>query len=1022
MKNTLIFLVTEGIGLNKKWKGNYLKLAKKPNINYLISGIYPWAIISNDSKRNPIKLNRLMPTVKKDVDANFYEMLYGQTDIKTYLEMFEEQVNSKSLHNLAIFDKLVERSEYTNDKKVHIFTMLSQNTNKFNVKNLFFLVNILIKKGLLPVFHLIGDGQDEQPFNFNKTLIDFSKFLYKRNTPIVTISGRNYVFGKHGRSYIDNNHILNYFETICGLGENFFGSANEYANENLANKTMDADILPAANVSVDDCFVNEKSSIMFLNADPDDFAPLAKMFRSEPKLKSVFMSSLAPIYGVNVDELFFEDPVASKTDNLLANVIADHDNKVLVLGLNHKKGFIQKFFGKENSHPNVERKIISTPHWVTEKDYYKLSSKIMIDKTISNVGKYDVIFVMLPTIAEAAKTSDLNLLISTIEYFDLHLGRLVNLCRSTGNIIAFTSAYGACEKMLDKHLNLIPFNKSSPVPFVYTNGDLSAKHLYSNFLGIYSSVLSTLDSLDAEHRLFYTSLINPNFSKTKIENSLNDAFELWKNEITNDLIQEFEYNKLNFYSEFIKNEQFLAEKQKYVVLKELVNVTEKILLTPDARKKLYNVLLNYVEYNKVDFVGLDINYQKTFQTLFNDEIKLQKISKLSNRFFDKRLWNTNFLRNDKWINSVKFDLLENVSRSFDVNKKPKLLEKVLSNVLPFMFFEKIWYSEAEILKTNDAFAIAQFYELIKPEVSEVYEEYVAPKVVVADDFDNKNEDIIEENEIDAETVAINNWLYPIVSYYDYFEDVIDVVDSNNDKLQAFNNRFQETREYAINKLNNLDLSDIYNVPLSLLNPLTSKIVGIYRLYNSDLKNHYNSSFIAIKKIVYKFNMNYNIKINVAKEAIVYDGEFDEGINLENQVNLETKFLNYASLYREFDNTMISFEKEEDENEANEKELKKEVELDENGNPIIVDDINDVRIRMRKEYDMTAAWVQKRCDEYLNVDNIKEDIASDAEQIVSENNQFKKAKHDVKDYNRLSEAWKKNNQMIDFSQYSEPLGE
>lgn len=1009
MKNTLVFLVTEGIGLNKRWKGNYLKLVNKPNINYLISGIYPWALLSNDRKRHKTILKKSYASIKKDTDANYYEMLYGETSIKTYLELLEEQINSKSLHNLEVFDRMIEHSNETGSKLVHIFSMLSFNKNKFNVKNLFYIINILIKKGLKPVLHLIADGQDERPYSFNKTIIDFSKFLSKRNTPIITIAGRNHVFGKKGQSHLLNNHVFNYFETICGLGNNAFSSALEYANENLANQIMDADILPSYNGVTDAHFLTEKDNILFLNADPDDFSALASMIKSEPRFAKSYISSLAPIYGIEVDNLFFEDPIAGRENELLPNAICNNkNNNVLILGLNHKKGFMNKFFGK-NDNPNIERKILSTPDCISEKDYFNLAPKILFDKAINSIGKYDVIFVMAPMIAEAAKTSNLKQLSLAIEYFDNHLGRLINICRSTGNIIALTSAFGAAEKMLDKHLNIVPNNKSSLVPFVFTNGDLSAKKMKSNFLGVYSSILSTVEALDEKHKLYFTSLIDPNFTKNKIEEKLNDSFVIWKETISDDLIKNFEENRLNFYSEFSKDEQFLSEKQKYIVLKEIMDIHKKILLTPEARKKLYNILINYVEYNKIDFVGLDINYKKMFQTLFNDEIKLQKVTKLSNKYFDRKIWTTNFLKNDKWIDSVKFDLLENTKRSVDIHKHLNLFNKAYESFLPFLFFEKIRNAEYDILKTNNAKAIVEFYDSIREEVESIYETYIFGKVRP----DDEDEEMLDDDSVDElldrendEFLESEKKLFYISKYFDYFKSTLDIVEEFRENVDACDHRYLENIAYLKENGKQYEYEDLYAAPQIALNPLTFKIVSFYKLYRNEISNYHKSLANNIKKTAYKFNSTYLNKLNLAKEAIYYNDEFDEDVSLDKQSEFKNKFDKYVDIYKEFDNTIIEWETPE-ENEYNDEEEETRVELDENGNEVVIDSI-DVKIKTRPEYNLTDKWVSKRIDEYKNVDNIKANIAIDAQNQIIEDQKVKDAKKKVGNYNNLSEIWKSNN--------------
>ena len=992
MKNTLVFLLTEGIGLNNKWKGNYLKLAEKPNINFLVSGIYPWALISNDEKQDKTIIKKSYDAVKRDTDSNFYEMLYGSQDIKTYLDMLKDSIDNQNLQDLKVFDDLVERSNKTNSKSVHIFSLLSNNENKFNVNSLYFVINVLLKKGLKPVIHLITDGQEERPYSFNKTIVKFSKFLERRHTPVATVVGRNHVFTRYGHNHLENQHAFNYFETISGVGDTSFSSPLEYANENLANKIMDADIKPGYNRLLKDIFLSKNDSVLFLNSDPDDFATLASMIKTEPKFEGIYLTSLAPIYGVKMDSLFYENPVKDHKENLVTNILAEKGQKALVLTLNHKKGFVNKFFG-DKKHENIERKAISTSFCLTNTDYYFSAPKVLIDKAIDSIGKYDVIFVHIPTVAEAAKTSNLKDLTFAIESLDKNIGRLLNFCRATGNIIAFTSAYGACEKMLDKHLNIVPYNKNSLVPFVFTNGDLSSKKVLSNFTSIYASTLSTLNCLDEDHKLKHMSLISNNFTKDIIGNRLEDAYEVWKEEFAQPLIDQFEDTRMNFYSEFSKDESFLEEKKQYVVLKEIIKIHEKILLSPDARKQLFKVMYDYITYNKIDFVSNNLNIKKTLETLFDPEINLQKLSKISNKYFDRRILNTNFKRNDFWVNKTKFDLINIIDRSTKVIKKGTSFKKVYDNYTPFLFFEKTIKSELDVLSKNDAVAIIKFYELIKDDVINTYEQYIAPRI---------KED---EEEKEPEQLAEERKVYDIAAYYNYFIEALEIIDDNKENATFYNKKCLENLKYLKESNKSYDDKDLFEKPDIALNPLVVKILKAYKFYVKDINNNYRASFQDIKKTSNKYDNNYNLKYSIVQKSKIYEGEFLEDVNMEKQAQYEEQFKKHFELYKEFDYSTIDVEATKEDELQSVFESEDEIEYDEEGNPIVVDSI-EKEVRLRPEYDLTTSWVQRRIEEYKNVDKLKTNIALDAENELSVKKKFASAKEKATNYNNLSETWSK----------------
>lgn len=989
MKNTLVFILTEGIGLNKRWKGNYLKLVEKPNINYLISGIYPWAIISNTKKIHKKILKKSFPAIKKDTDANFYEMLYGTDKIKTYLGLLNEKIESHELDKLPFFEKLKNRSNETNSKKVHLFALFSNNENKLNINNLFFVINALLINGLTPIIHLITDGQEERPFNFSKNIITFSKFLIKRNTPIATISGRNHVFIKKGHDFKENKHIQNYFETICGISNNFFETPLEYANENLANKVMDADILPAFNNLFKDCFIAKEDSLLFLNSDSDDFSTLAHTIKNNNKFKDIYISSLGKINGVELDNIMFDDPVKDFEQNLLTNLISKNNKNSLVLSLSHKKGFIKKFFGEAND-KSTTKKVLKIDY-LHEADYYFNASKSLIDSAIDNIGKYDVIFLHCPMIAEAAKTSDLKKLTFAISTFDKNLGRLINYCKSTGNIIALTSAYGAAEKMLDKHLNIVPYNKNSCVPFVFTNGDLSTKKLNSNFFGVYSTVLATLGLLKEKNNQYYASLINNNFTKDKIGNLIKDSYEVWYKQTGYRLTKDFEENRANFYSEFLKDKDFLNEKKQYVALKELIKIHKKTLLTPEARQKIFKIIIDDLNYNKIDFIKDNFNFKKVLETLFDLEVSQQTLSKISNKFFDKKIWKTNYKLNDKWVNSIKFQLSSRFERQAKTLQTPnsKILESAYLNFFPYLFFEKIRKKEIEALETNDAYKIKEFYDDNQKILDDIFKKYVENKVI---DFEDEE---IEPEKID-EFIKISE----TSAYYQAFLESIKIVNSEIENFDFYNKKFKEKQEHL--KQKNIDYSnlDIFDKPDIALNILTVKLLREYKFVFKNLDNQYQKTIFKHKKTETKYNNSYQNKVNLAHEAKVYEGEFLENIDLLKQKKLKTKFSNYVSLYKEFDFLELVNEKEDS------SQIDQTPEYDEDGNLIVVDNV-DKNIRYNPESDLTKQWISKRIDEHKNVDNLKLNVTQDAEMHVKDKNQFRFAKKTARHYNLLSESWQKD---------------
>lgn len=974
-KNTFVFLLCEGIGLNKKCQGNYLKLAAKPNINYLISGIYPWSVIANNKTKKHKKTILQNHTI---IDHNFYQLLYGTDEIKPYTTLFAEAVQKQTLDTLPVFAKLQKHNN-----RVHVFCLFSSCAYKFYYKNLYYVINVLIKKKLTPIIHLVCDGQNEKTYNFYNHILDFTKFLLKRHLQVASIAGRNHVFGKWGQDYKQTDHIIPYVQMLRGFDQsNTFFDPIEYAAENLTNQVNDADILPALNQAFYNSELQSNDALLFLNSDPDDFASLAYLIKNQPKLENILYTSFAPVYG-SASELFFESPIEPFTNQLLINQIAKKSNyNTLLLSLVHKKGFIMKFFGN-NHYANITRKVLKVPYTQKPKDYYAYGAKLLIDKTIASFNQYDFIFIHIPIIAEAAQTANLSDLKFAIEVFDKNLGRLLNLCKATGSIIAFTSAYGAAEKMLNNKFHITPQNTTNPTPFVFTNGLIAAKKIQADFISVYASLLSTLDVLDPQALIIKKSLISANFTKKKIENTLNDAYAVWKDTIATPLIKDFEHNHLSLYADFVKATDFLSQKRKYIVFKELLKISEQFLLTSQARKKIYEQILAHLETNQIDFFGFCMNYLQILESLFAQEIALQKLTKTSNKYFDRKILNTNFKRNIYWVTKIVTNP-QVLKQKLGFKANQVLLNE--NNFIPYLFFEKLWQSEIKVLATNNAQTIFNFYALIQEEVKKVYETFVLAKI-------NK---LQEEGELEEKERKQQQSLFYIKKHYEYFVQICELIQQREAKLVLYDKKYAEKIASLHDK--SLLQNSLWNIPDYLLNRLVKRILNLYRLYNNELQSFVKKNLQPVKQKMYAYDHNYELKVNLAYNSIVYEGEFEEAVNLYKQNQYKKMFADYVHLYQEFDNTNWT-------NEPQIVEVVSEDEFDQEGNLLDLAVIYK-NISFRSDYNRAYDWVQSQKQFLAEQHLIRDNVVIDAENKVNEGRKYKGAQMYVQNYQHLAQKWTK----------------
>lgn len=980
MKNTLVFLNIEGIGLNPKWKGNYLKLVEKPNLNYLISGLFPWSIITNDNVINNKK--KIIKTfTSKDIDKNFYQTILGKKKINSIQDNMNSLIKDKKLLNLESFNKIEQHCKKNNSYS-HLFFMLSSNTFHIKKNHIKLVINCLLKKGVKIVLHVIADGRDCIPYSFYEEIDNFFKFCLKRKVSIVSISGRENVFIKIGQSYNNCEHILNYFNHIVGLGNNTFESPILYAKENLFNKIDDAFILPAISKNIYKNFVEENDSLVFLDYDSDVYSSLLYLLNDpiNGRFKNLHISSMSKIYGHNNQNLFFDEP---NLESAITNVISKNDMNSLVLSLPHKKGFIEKFYGTNKDH-NIDKRAIKLHNINKYKDYILKGNKSLVDKTINSIGKYDYIVIHNPIIAEIAKLGNLKLLKLAIENFDKNLGILINFLTASGNSLALASSYGAIEKMINKKSSLTPYNKKSPTFFLITNGDASSKKLQSDFCSIYSTLLT---SLGVKGNYEKNSLISQNYSQKNMASRYKADFEIWKNDIAIPLIEDFMTNKMSLYNDIEKNPEYLLEKQNYIVLKEMLEIHKKISTTQKARKKIYEHLLDYVSYNNIDFEGFDYDLSEILTTMFNSEIIESEPSKLSKAFLEDNILLKKIRKTNKWINKIK---IENnpINIRNSKNKSYESVDKIIKKDFePHLFFEKYFISETEIFETNNAVNLVNFYNSVKDEIYDVFNKYFYPKIkmlTIEDEYDDAS-DIVEETQ---ETMPSK--YFKIYSYMKIFDEIISTIESHKNNALFFDSKTKEIDD-TIDKS-----KSIYYYESFQINKLLKLILSIHNMWVNGLNVHNKVLHSKIRQTASNFNVKYSREINQKLNSFVYEGEFLENVDLNSQKLLQQKMVDKIRNVGLFDTPTMDVE------------INIENEFDDNIQKHKINDDIFSPIRTRPIYNKSIEWRQKRLNEESLVDDNNSLPFTNVFDEIQKNKKIYNSEKSIENYFKNSKVWSKNN--------------
>lgn len=493
-KKPVMLTILDGWGLGKKYEGNAIELAKKPNFDKLLK---EWP----STKLGASGLSVGLP------EGQMGNSEVGHLNIGAGRIIYQELTRiTKSIEDGDFFEKEEFLEAIDNAKKnkssIHIMGLVSDGGVHSHNTHLYALLELFKKHNIDDVYiHAFLDGRDVPPSSGKGYVEELEKKIKEIGIgKISTVSGRYYAMDRDKRW---ERTKLAYDAMVIGEGKES-KSAVEAIENSYNEKVWDEFVLPTVVKENNEpvATINDGDSIIFFNFRPDRARQITRAivdkdfdgFERAKKVNTFFVTMTQ--YDKTIENVHIAYK-PEKYKNTLGEYISSLGLKQLRIAETEKYAHVTFFFngGVEEPNDGEDRALIPSPKVATYDMQPEMSAEKVKDEVIERIkmDKYDLIILNFANSDMVGHTGDLQATIKAIETIDRCLGEIVEEIEKRDGKLLITADHGNAEKMIDEKDNsVITSHTTNEVPCIIV-GDRNIKLREGILADISPTLLHMLD-------------------------------------------------------------------------------------------------------------------------------------------------------------------------------------------------------------------------------------------------------------------------------------------------------------------------------------------------------------------------------------------------------------------------------------------------------------------------------------------------------------------------------------------------
>ncbi len=496
-KKKVLLIIRDGWGIAKPDKFNAVYNAKKPNIDRYLKE-YPNTVLEPAGESVGLPKG-----YQGSSEVGHLNMGAGRIviqELKRIMDMIEDGTffNSPALKN-AIDNAVNKKST------LHIMGLVQDEGVHAHQDHLYAIMRHAAKAGVKSIrIHFFADGRDTPP----RSALSFLKMLEEviKEVPvakIATVMGRYYAMDR-GEKWALTDQAYNAIAGAEGAPVDSALEAIENAYSDLKNPNgepiVDEYIPPT--IIGDYKGVKDGDSVIHTNFRQDRAIQLTKAFvephysGSRWKKFNIVYCGLTRYYDAFRFSALPPMDEGGSMNNLLGQVIADHNLKQLRIAETQKFKHVTSFFNGKRIEPYKGEDQVEIPGTFDPSSYGEhpeMNAPEVAARVLKEIAaqNYDFILVNFANGDMVGHTGNFAAAVKAIEIVDLSVGALTEEALKKGYTVLITSDHGNAEEMWDYKINMAKTaHTTNPVEFIYVTKDAAGLKLRPH--GILSDVAPTV--------------------------------------------------------------------------------------------------------------------------------------------------------------------------------------------------------------------------------------------------------------------------------------------------------------------------------------------------------------------------------------------------------------------------------------------------------------------------------------------------------------------------------------------------
>jgi 2,3-bisphosphoglycerate-independent phosphoglycerate mutase len=475
----VLLMILDGYGFSPVHEHNAIFLAKKPNIDRLMSSC-PNSLLETSGRAVG-----LPPGVMGNSEVGHLNIGSGRV-IKQELSKISDFAEETGFETLPDIKRLFAEKSGA----IHLFGLLSDGGVHSHEDHLFALLRASKRaKCARPIYvHAITDGRDTPPQSAQKFISNLENVIKETGMGhIATVVGRFYIMDRDKRW----ERVEVAYKALTQDDKNKFNSAKEAVESAYKEKENDEFIKPRQ-IQGGGLVKNGDAAIFFnFRADRAREISRALTFKDFKEFPTpVKIDSKDYVTFTRYDESF-TFPVLFKPeshDHILGELVAEHKDKQLRIAETEKYAHVTYFFngGEEKIYPGEDRVLVPSPKEVrTYDEKPEMSAAPLTDELIKKMesGDYRLIVLNYANSDMVGHTGIEPAAIKAVEVLDQCIGRVCAEAKKKGYDVLITADHGNSECMVDP-ITKAPHtaHTTNPVPFIWVQAQPQPKKLENGVL------------------------------------------------------------------------------------------------------------------------------------------------------------------------------------------------------------------------------------------------------------------------------------------------------------------------------------------------------------------------------------------------------------------------------------------------------------------------------------------------------------------------------------------------------------